>query len=299
MRTVNFRDDTLYGVAALLGIDPTVDLLTDQAVQWARFANSNVRYAWEFWDWPELTITEERAFRTVWDASLSYSTGEDVYYIPTKSYYTAIVNTSSGDLPTDNTKFSPIASGALDTYIARFQRGKQNIGRVIAVYDRNPRLNAIALGWRYRPGPNGIDVPLTSGPTVWITFLPEPSRFTATPYAAGTYNYEDVVYDPTSGNCYLSLVDNNTDALTVASSWLLQPMPYTISEYVKYATASDAADDMQTSAQFRAMADEKLHRQIDMLIEEGEVHFYPRRRKRRGDLLLQGIAGYQLVPGAV
>ncbi len=60
MRTVNFRDDVLWAVAYKLGLDPSTDLLVDQASALTSFINIWVSRLYDKFDWPEWTVTEER-----------------------------------------------------------------------------------------------------------------------------------------------------------------------------------------------------------------------------------------------
>ncbi len=60
MRTVNFRDTVLHGIAQLMGLDPRKDLRTDQLLAWATFVNLWVMKVWDKFDWPEWTIIRER-----------------------------------------------------------------------------------------------------------------------------------------------------------------------------------------------------------------------------------------------
>jgi hypothetical protein len=59
MRTLSFRD-ILWEVAYRMGLDPTSDLLTDQAVALGFYINSVVRQEWHAADWPEWTYTQPR-----------------------------------------------------------------------------------------------------------------------------------------------------------------------------------------------------------------------------------------------
>lgn len=60
MRTVNFRDVVIYGIAYRLGLDPARDLRADTLLSWATFVNLWVQRLWEKFDWPEWTVIEER-----------------------------------------------------------------------------------------------------------------------------------------------------------------------------------------------------------------------------------------------
>lgn len=286
MRTVNFRDDVVYPIAHLLGLDPTsVDFQNEHARKMVAALNSNVRYGWEFWQWPELNLTEERAFRRVWYADEQYvrsnadSAPDELYYIPNSTYYrvkaSAVSDPAIGTLPTDTTYFDAIDATALDKYVAYDQPGKRAIGRVFSIYNTSPRLTVPALGWSHRPSELGIDVSWIAGPTVWLKYQVRPSLFSATPWDANTaYAAGQTVYDPASGNCYRARVANTNVAVTVTATWALQEFPYALSEYATQATAADVADDAQQASIWRAQAREFLYREIDKLFEQGQRYFY-------------------------
>jgi hypothetical protein len=58
---------------------------------------------------------------------------------------------------------------------------------------------------------------------------------------------------------------------------LKQDFPYILSEYVKYAAASDNEDDVQSKAYMLAEAESFLQREVDRLIEQGQkLHYGPK-----------------------
>ena len=59
MRTVNFRDQVMYPIAQKMGIDPTVNLQSDQAASYATFINIWVRRMLNF-DWPDYVNIDAR-----------------------------------------------------------------------------------------------------------------------------------------------------------------------------------------------------------------------------------------------
>lgn len=279
MRTVNFVSDVVYGMAHLLGVDPEQDLLRDHARAWVSAINSKVRYGWEFWDWPELTITEERALRQIWLTDVTYTSGQgdnsELYYIPNTTYYKVIGSPPVGTLPTDATYFEEIESADLDRHIAYEQWGKQDIGQIYAVHADSPRTFTPALPWVTSPSGYGLDVSVYSGNTVWITYKPRPPQFTSATYSASTaYSRGDLVLDLASGDCYVALASSTDQPLAATSYWLKQEFPYLLSEYVKYAAAADMSDDVQQKALYLEQANEFLFREVDKGMEQGESHHY-------------------------
>src|ERR1044072_6984133 len=72
MRTVPFSNVT-DGVMRRLGLNPTSDNVSqDRLRSIVQHINKRARWIWSRWDWPELRITEERAFRTIWSPTKSF-----------------------------------------------------------------------------------------------------------------------------------------------------------------------------------------------------------------------------------
>lgn len=276
-RTVNFLNDVMYGVAYTLGIDPTADLLKDHARAWAHSINSRVRYAWEVWDWPEFTVTEERALRQIWYTDVTYTAGQDddseLYYLPNETYYRVTGTPPIGTLPTDTNYFEEIPIDELDRHIAYSQNGKQDIGQVYGVYGSSPRLNVPAISWTSAPSGLGLDVPWFTGNTVWLTYKPRPPQFTSLTYSTTTpYQRGNVALDLETGDCYIALQASTDKALTLSSYWLRQDFPYILSEYVKYAAAADQSDDIQTKDRLMEQAEDALGHEVNKSVASGQVH---------------------------
>lgn len=291
MRTARLRKNVLHPICHLLDVDPETELENFPASRIFSAINERAAEAWDELEAPETTITEERAFRQIYFDTVAYPAGSEIYSPEDGQYYRALVDTIAGDLPTDGTKFELI--DPLDKYIELDQYAKQLIGEVLGVWTENPRTSSSAQPVEFEPGPNGVDIASWAGPTVWIEFVTRPSEFSGTTYDAGaTYARDDVVYDPATGECYLSLIDGNTGvALTDTTKWLWQPMPYDIAGYVKFAAASDCSDDAQDKAQWIEEAQLALARAFDRLGAQGQKSTYrftrPVRRRGRdliGDL---------------
>lgn len=289
MRTANFRDDILHPVASRLGIDHTSPDLNVQHVRgWIPFINTRMEEAWESLDLPELRATEERAFRTIWNATgqflrsnpaLALAGEPDSFlYLPTMGYYqvkaTAIADPPPGALPTDTTYFEPIAIGY--PYIDLDQRGRHAVGEVLGVYNGNPRFQT--TGWTglpYRLSERGIELRGTSAPSAWLRFTIRPSKFTAEQWDnEAVYQKGALVYNPEDGHCYRSLIGDNQGTMAPANVWALVPVPAALATYVALAAASDAADDLPTSQKLYAQAQAVLVRKYDALRAQGETRRY-------------------------
>lgn len=264
-RTVSFRDDVLYPMARAAGFDPQQNFQATEAATMIDTINTRMRYAWEFYPWPELQITEERAFRQVWNAVLNYAaTTDEVYYLPTQQYYRALVDTAPGELPTDAAKWEQIS--LLDRYLAYEQFGKRAIGKIVAITNMNPRTYRwAALNYTTNPSGYGIDLSIMAvGPTVWVTYTPIPPAFTAETYDAATAYLKDaLVYSGETGECYRALRDSTGEPLSSGTYWLMQEMPYLLSEYIQTGEAP------------------LLYKQVDNMLEQGARHRYGRNGMRQ------------------
>ena len=185
MRTANFREDVLFGVADLLGIDPDLDLLKDRAASFVRAINDATLEAWEFWEWSQLMITEERAYRPIWNASKSFRIGNEVFYLPSMAYFkvsaTAPGDPPIGTLPTNTNYYEPLTMS--DPYIAFDQPCRRAIGQIYGVFSGNP-LSTPCIGIPFRPATRANVEAITlhgspMGLTAFVSFKILPSKFTA------------------------------------------------------------------------------------------------------------------------
>jgi hypothetical protein len=138
MRTVTFQS-VLESVLSRHGLDPFGDAVThDTAKAVARHITERAEVAWMLWRWPDLTKTEERAYRQVWNATFPYrrisedGLPDEVYYIPTQKYYKVrlgVADPPVGTLPT-NTAYWDVLD-PVTTFVGRDQFGRLPLGQVI------------------------------------------------------------------------------------------------------------------------------------------------------------------------
>lgn len=93
MRRVTYKSVLLKASGLLQG--PPAGPDTRVNTQLNIWINRRLRFAWEYYWWPELTTVEQRQFRTSYASSTSYSAPtltatSEVYYIPTGQYYQAL-----------------------------------------------------------------------------------------------------------------------------------------------------------------------------------------------------------------
>lgn len=311
MRTVTFKS-VLDGIAHLTGIDPlSTDFGNEQARSWCAFINNRVREAFDFWPFPELRVTDERAYRTIWSATKQFrresttdlvraGLADELYYIGAGAGHTGVgyyrvLSTASqdppvGTLPTNATYFEAVT--APEQYIEYDQSCRRAIGEILGVYGGDPRtgqgpsLQSIC----YRASERGIEV-WNGTTTVWVTYLIPPPEFTVTPYDdMATYAKGDRVYHIGPGECYRALAATNGNAPGTAF-WAVIPFPRLMSEFVKCAVASDAEDDLQTASKFLSQAYGALQREVDKLLIQGERHFYGMGAPRR-TWIGMGLSGF-------
>ena len=313
MRTKPFYD-VWKAVVTRHGLDPDGDRVpypTARAI--VRAINRRTRIAWRAWDWPDFSITEERPYRQIWNASKQFSRvstnglPDDMFYIPTVTYYTVNPLASSdppvGTPPASGTPpvltVDPVSgqtwytlTAPLDAYVSFDQVCLRSIGRVIGIYKSNPRLDGFKhSGITFRVTENGIDLFHVSNPTIFVKYLPAPSRFTMIPYVAGrTYSQGDLVF--WGNETYASTV-NNPLVAPPDPSWRIMPMPEVLAPYVEAGAYADCmreshpADQAiaQTSLQQSALADAEanglLQDEIDVLMAMGQRHSYQQHRPPR------------------
>jgi hypothetical protein len=262
-RTVPFRDSILYPMARMRGFEPERDLPIGEARAMCDEINSRVRFAWNFYPFAELELSEERAFRQTYTDVLDYEGGVDeVYFVTDQTYYRALEDTDPGDSP-ESAPDKWEAITVLDRYIAYNQFGRRAIGRLIRVGDRDDRLYRDDGIVNYDMTPSGYGIDLSqyaTGPTVWITYIPRQPEFTATAYDEDTTYLQDALaYDNDTGEVYRALRDSTGEVPETAGTyWLRQEMPYLMSEYVK-------TGEM-----------EHLRQAIDSELTQGRRNFYGR-----------------------
>ena len=154
MRTVPWKS-VYEGILRRAGMDPRGDaVLTDNGLAVSEHANARLRKAWFFWEWPEWTITEERAYRQIWnDTRQFYLAGangkpDEVFYIPNvlthsledAAYYRvkedAIGNPPLGTPPTDTDFWEKMDQ--VESYVAFDQICRRRIGEVLEVFGIRP-----------------------------------------------------------------------------------------------------------------------------------------------------------------
>jgi hypothetical protein len=276
-----------------LGRDPYKQLPYELSRAVVEHINQRADTICKVWSWPEWEVTEERAFRPIWNATHQWlRTGangrpDEVFYLPNLTYYKAEGTSASdppvGSLPTNETYWTELES--IDTFIAYDQTCKRTIGQVLGVYSQNPRVPTGSMNgvMKFMPSEKGIDVLHPGNPTVFLTYkLPVP-RYTMTPIAFGyPYRKGDIVFDPFEGDCFQAVSDNNGLPVTDASAWRRITFPERWRNYVVEGAFADSlceldqggneyvATNLALAAQANQKADMLLQLEVDSLAVQGQ-----------------------------
>jgi len=312
MRTVSLLS-VYEAIARRHGFDPHGDAITqDTARAILQHINRRVRVAYAYWDFPDLSHTEERAFRQVWNTTHEYHrTGQgwqgrepdEVFYIPSMRYYVvrwdatadppagtppATQNLITNEWVTNTTYFADLSP--VDPYISYDQTCRHPMGQVLGVYATNPRLNGNGccnpydIGLSFRPSEKGIDVCPAPGPTVFVHYMLTEPKFTFVPWTEGKYyNLGDRVFYV--DNCYRVIRANTGyNPPPDPDFWTIEPFPEMLEDYVVPGAYADGLKesvselDPQTrlalASAAEAEADGAIQSMIDQLIAQGQKHYW-------------------------
>lgn len=257
MRTVTYSR-IVSSIARIYGESA---LTSDDAATVAEALDTlRIEQVWNFANWRELDVIEERRFAADYSASTTYAINDVVYYSGTDTYYRCTA-ASTGNLPTDEDYWIE-ATGFTKT-IDFVQAGKTAIGTVNAVTSHDPRLQPSSANIPYVRREDALQVVGTSQTSVWVRFTRRAPRFTSAAYAGGTtYALGDLAYDATTGLVYESLQAANTgNAVTDTDYWQPQEIPYFAMGFLVRAGLADlyeSKDQADKADRHEAKAYEKL-----------------------------------------
>ena len=122
-----------------------------------------------------------------WSSTTAYAVGDLVTWLENNETYQCIV-AGTGNLPSSSS-WSRVVP--FDAYVDLLEIGQTPIGRVRAVWDRNPRVYAGARRLEWAMSHRGVEV-FTENPTVWVEGLLRPHWFTGSNYdSAAVYTATD------------------------------------------------------------------------------------------------------------
>jgi hypothetical protein len=277
------------------------------------------------WDFPELTITEERAYRPPWYPVGIYGPGTqqgtEVYYTAAEKYYKVKTGAHppAGTVPTNETYWELL--DPVTPFVARDQLGRNPIGKVLGVYKSDPSLNGCAphdICLKFRPTEKGTHVCYGPSTTVWVCFSMPPPVYTMVPWILGKayapgirvywpgLGYPYPVDYPGFGDVYRCFAFTSAQPPYDTEFWAREPVPDFFSTYLEAGAAADClkegppgADDQSRFARAAAYeneADRFIQGVIDDLLAQGQKHYYIKPYWGDGWCLSEPWLGSEAIP---
>ena len=306
MRITPFKN-VVDSIIRLHGRDPRENLTSDIARTLVDHFNSRVRTIWHGWRWPEWEITEERAFRPIFDSTEQYlkvstenGLPDEVFYLGdnfvdggdfTDNYgYYVVKSDAPSDPPIDSKPTDTVYWEALDpvdTFIQYDQRDRRPIGEVLGVYSCDPRTptGRKLRPSNYTPSEKGIDVSCVGVPTVFVTHKMVCPKYSLLPFAVGrTYFRGEVVFNPDDSECYEAIRDTTQVPVdvTVGDDWIHVPFLDVWEDYVVSGVFADSLMEFDQGGNgelqakmvlvqyWNQNADDALQAEVDALSMQGQ-----------------------------
>jgi hypothetical protein len=187
-------------------------------------------------------------------ATTAYVRGNQVYYPTTDKYYQLYAATSTGNLPTDATKWGELP--AFRRIIDYDQAWETNgLGDVLAVWDHD-----------FVETDSGILV-MSDEVQVWVEFRKRVSDFSGADFVLGTvYTAGTQVYYSTTGDYYLCSANTaGTELPTDSGHWTRVDFPEVLGRPVAQAAATDVVAKTQGERAAKPMEDAEF---LELLAEE-------------------------------
>src|SRR5215510_162096 len=167
----------LYDVARRAGLVPegdNVNLDPDKAYEILGYMDDRLQEAWELYDFVEITLVEQRAFRDDFDPTLCYAQGDIVWDPCTQAYYQALAQTTGG--PLSNAAVWQANPTVSPRWIPYWQTGKTPIGTCFSAWTKNPYEDPNKIRVQFLISARGFEFTTTSNLAfVWLVFrLPYP-----------------------------------------------------------------------------------------------------------------------------
>ena len=209
-----------------------------------------------------------------YDNSKAYVQGDMVFYPDTDRFYQLHAASSTGNLPTDTTRWGVLTE--FDRYVAYAQSGKTVLDtpHVLGVFDKNPHIHADAQKLTSFLSNNGVQV-IEDKTAVYIDLrIREPQLkgnawTSSTAYSVGQQVYypDDDTVTATRGNFYecISATSIGESPDTQPAKWSKIEIPLEFGIYLKHAGAADFLDGEKEFARAKTqndLADEELARLV-------------------------------------
>lgn len=162
--------------------------------------------------------------------------------------------------------------------ILLIQNGATPIGAITAIYDSDPETNAAVKTLEFAVSDDRISIidAAYTGGNVWVEFDRTLPVFTSEEYSAGTtYDPGDVVYFPSTGDCYVAVQQSTGIAPTNTTNWLRHIVPHFLGDFLKLqALAEMLSEDGQmdkANFQFSRAEGLLLKAMDDAWLRKGEI----------------------------
>lgn len=204
----------------------------------------------------------------------AYVRGNQVYYPVTDRFYQLYAASSTGNLPTDASKWGVLT--VFNRYVPYVQTGFTSIGDVIEVGRADPRVTTRDLPVNWWLSADGIQVQ-TNTSFIWPTFKLRTIRLRGELWANGTsYSIGDQAYYDTGvvGNMYDCIQATTSQPPTNTAFWTKTSIPLIFQRYLElggYADwlRNDGQTDRADSTEFLA-ATELANRSEELVASQGQ-----------------------------
>lgn len=178
-------------------------------------------------------------------STATYTRGKQVFYTPTQRYYQLHAATSTGNAPTDTTKWGVLTE--FRRYVAYEQTGQTAFDHVFAIWDQDPGVRGDARRVQgVKKGSIGYFV-LQDLPWVYLDYRARPSSLSGdawdqlTAYASGDQVYFEGTTFTYRGNFYTCTATTSAgqSPQTTPAKWTVVPIPFAFQDYLIHGAAAD------------------------------------------------------------
>lgn len=270
MRSVNF-EKVLQEAAGLLGVHQGEESYSSKLVgELCDAVNRWIRRGWEYAEWPELMVVEERYYMPAWSGSTTYADGDQCYY--DGGYWESLVAGNVGNAPAEGAYWTALTD--YEKVVGLDQAGLTPIGTVFSVSQRNPHTSSAPFFLGFVLTSEGIQMSSLAPASVFVRFRLQVPEFTVEEYDSTETGYEaGSLVLASDGECYRGLQDVpvGTDPADGAAPtyWGKVEFPAFLRDFVTLGVRSDQLvvdnqDDKADAAEDKAWTE--LVRQYDRLI---------------------------------
>jgi hypothetical protein len=270
------ESEILNWCASMMGLDPSANLETNAAVSILRYIDRRTREAWDWWDWSEFLLDDQRAFTNSWNSTSIYTIGQIVFFWGTAgstgslTYYQALGSVGANvSPPTNPSSWQSMSisntSLPLPLTVPTFgQTGPTGalypeIGTILGVYSNDPMQNQVPVPVPYTRNAQGVIVypqfttwaqtpivlaggaityPYVNLNTVFILHRQAYPGLATQEWLSGvSYTVGNLAFYQT--DTYQCIQNTNSIAPSNTAYWTLVPFPYILSEFVKEAVYAD------------------------------------------------------------